>query len=78
MAKPEITASEADPAPEPPPPAQGPVSGQAKAAPAPEVAAPPAGTPARAKSEKALRLAQALRDNLKRRKAAARSARQSN
>jgi hypothetical protein len=82
MAKPEITASEADAAPEPPPPAPvqgtGQGTGQAKPASAPEVAAAPAGTPPRAKSEKALRLAQALRDNLKRRKAAARSARQSN
>lgn len=76
MAKPEITASEADPSPEPPPPA--PASEPAKAVPAPEVAAAPAGTPPKAKSEKALRLAQALRDNLKRRKAATRSARQSN
>lgn len=76
MAKPEITASEVDPSPEPPPPA--PASEPAKAASVSEVAPAPVGTPPKAKSEKALRLAQALRDNLKRRKTAARSARQSN
>jgi hypothetical protein len=46
---------------------------------APAVEAPaPAAPPAKAKSEKALRLAAALRDNLRRRKAASRPARPSN
>ncbi|RYG08570.1 MAG: hypothetical protein EON96_19765 [Caulobacteraceae bacterium] len=74
MAKPEITASDADAPNEAPPLAPVP----AKAVAGPEVAAVPTSAPARAKSEKTLRLAQALRANLKRRKIAARPARQSN
>ena len=75
MDKPALTPSAADPAPEVPPPAT-PV---AKAAPSTEVAAPtPAPAPVKAKSEKALRLAKALRDNLKRRKVSIRPARPSN
>ncbi|WP_291834118.1 hypothetical protein [Brevundimonas sp.] len=77
MDKPETTAPEAAAVPEAPPAAPAPV----KAAPATEVttgvSGAPAG-PARAKSEKALRLAKALRDNLRRRKVAAKPARPSN
>ncbi|MGQ3040864.1 MAG: hypothetical protein ACT6TH_08125 [Brevundimonas sp.] len=73
MAKPEITDAEALGPAEAPPPA----SATPKAAAAPEVAAPQ--TPAaKAKAEKALRLAQSLRANLRRRKVAARPARPSN
>jgi hypothetical protein len=74
MAKPEITASDADAANEAPPPAPA----AAKAIVGPEVATPAAAAPNKAKSEKALRLAQALRANLKRRKIAVRPARPSN
>ena len=79
MDKPETTAPEAAAVPEAPPAAPAPV----KAAPATEVTtsvsgAPAPAGPARAKSEKALRLAKALRDNLRRRKVAAKPARPSN
>ena len=68
MDKPVTTAPEAAAVPEVPP-----AAAPTKPAPAAEVAAP-APPAAKAKSEKALKLAQALRDNLKRRKAAVRSA----
>ena len=79
MDKPETTAPEAAAVPEAPPAAPAPV----KATPATEVTtgvsgAPAPAGPARAKSEKALRLAKALRDNLRRRKVAAKPARPSN
>ncbi|RZJ24127.1 MAG: hypothetical protein EON85_14755 [Brevundimonas sp.] len=74
MDKPVTTASEAAAIPEAPPSASAPVK------PAAEVAAPtgPVVEVERAKAEKALRLAKALRDNLRRRKVAARPARPSN
>jgi hypothetical protein len=65
MDKPVTNAPEAAAIPEVPQAAAAP----AKALPAAEVVAP-AAAPVRARSEKALRLAQALRDNLRRRKAA--------
>jgi hypothetical protein len=75
MDKPETTASEAAAVPEAPPAASTPV----KAVPATEVTTPAtAPDPTRAKAEKALRLAKALRDNLRRRKVAAKPARPSN
>ena len=76
MDKPVTTAPEAAAAPEVPPAAPAPV----KASPATEVATPVSATPdvERAKAEKALRLARALRDNLRRRKTATKPARPSN
>jgi hypothetical protein len=80
MDKPVTTAPEAAAAHEAPPAAPAP----AKAAPATEVAttvsAPASAAPEieRAKAEKALRLAKALRDNLRRRKVATKAARPSN
>ena len=80
MNKPLTTATDAAAAPEVPPTAPA----TAKPAPATEVATPASGPVAagsdveRAKAEKALRLAKALRDNLRRRKVAAKPARQSN
>ena len=76
MDKPVTNASEAAAAPEVPPAAPAP----AKAATATEVTTPATATPdvERVKAEKALRLAKALRDNLRRRKVATRPARQSN
>ena len=80
MDKPVTTAPEAAAVHDAPPAAPAPV----KAAPATEVATPVSGgvtaTPdvARVKAEKALRLASALRDNLRRRKVATRAARPSN
>jgi hypothetical protein len=75
MDKPETTASEAAAVPEAPPAAPAPV----KAVAATEVSTPaPATDVTRVKSEKALRLAKALRDNLRRRKVAAKPARPSN
>ncbi|WP_439471878.1 hypothetical protein [Brevundimonas sp.] len=76
MDKPVIPATEAAAAPEVPLTAAATV----KPAPATEVATPvAAGSDAeRAKAEKALRLARALRDNLRRRKVATKPARQSN
>ena len=72
MDKPVTTAPEAAAVPEVPP-----AAAPAKTGSAAEVVAPATADPARAKSEKALRLAAALRDNLRRRKAA-RPARPSN
>ncbi len=81
MDKPVTTAPEAAAAPEvmPSVPAGAPVESPSKAA-AAEVAAPsaPAEAAERARAEKALRLAKALRDNLRRRKVAAKPARPSN
>lgn len=76
MDKPVTTAPEAAAAPEVPPVAPAPV----KATPATEVATPSPAVPEaeRAKAEKALRLAKALRDNLRRRKTATKAARPSN
>ncbi len=76
MDKPETTAPEAAAVPEAPPAAPAPVKA-AEVTTSVSGAATPAG-PARAKSEKALRLAQALRENLRRRKVAAKPARPSN
>ena len=74
MDKPVTTATQAAAAPEAPPTAAAP----AKVA-ATEVATPaPAPDVARVKAEKALRLAKALRDNLRRRKVATKAARPSN
>ena len=76
MDKPVTTAPEAAAAPEVPPSA----SAAVKAAVSTEVATPATAAPdvVRVKAEKALRLAKALRDNLRRRKVAAKPARQSN
>ncbi len=80
MDKPVTTAPEAAAVHEAPPASTAP----ARAAPATEVATPVSGgvtaTPhvERVKAEKALRLAQALRDNLRRRKVATKAARPSN
>lgn len=76
MDKPVTTAPQAAAVPEVPPTASAPV----KPAAATEVTAPasPAPDAERAKAEKALRLAKALRDNLRRRKVATRAARPSN
>lgn len=76
MNKPLTTATDAAAAPEVPPTA----AATAKPTPATEVATPVVAAPdvERAKAEKALRLAKALRDNLRRRKVATKPARQSN